>query len=84
MVAPTLALPISSKALTVSGRLLSALGTPLVDLVAHAFEDGNLASNVVSTGIDGSFVLTVPADSPDASALAVEIEAQASDAPQPN
>jgi hypothetical protein len=81
-VAPTLALPIPTKALTVSGRLLSALGDPLVGLVARAFQDGDLVSNVVSTTADG-FSLLVPADT-SAPALAVELEAATSDAPQPH
>ncbi|HVU53392.1 MAG TPA: carboxypeptidase-like regulatory domain-containing protein [Polyangia bacterium] len=82
MVAPMLALPIPTKALTVSGRLLSALGDPLVGLVARAFEDGDLVSNVASTTADG-FSLLVPADT-SAPSLAVELAAAASDAPQPH
>ena len=82
-VAPTLALPIASKSLTVSGRLLSALGTPLENLVARAFANGSLVSNVVATTKDG-FTLTVPADAAYAPSLAVEVEAKPTDAPQPH
>jgi hypothetical protein len=81
-VAPTLALPVPTKALTVSGRLLSALGDPLVGLVARAFQGADLLSNVVSTTTDG-FSLLVPADA-SAPMLAVELEAATSDSPQPH
>lgn len=81
-VAPALALPVPTKALTVSGRLLSALGDPLVGLVARAFQGADLVSNVVSTTPDG-FSLLVPADA-SAPSLAVELEAAMSDAPQPH
>jgi hypothetical protein len=83
MVAPMLALPVASKSLTVSGRLLSALGDPLVGLVARAFVHGNLASNVVNTTAAG-FSLIVPADPTNAPSLAVELEAATSDSPQPH
>ena len=49
-----LALPITSKSLTVQGRLLSAVGDPLANLVARAFQDGNLLSNVVQTDEHGA------------------------------
>jgi hypothetical protein len=86
-VAATLSLPISSKPVTVRGRLLSALGDPLKGLYARAFQAGNLVSNVVQTGDDGSFTLIVPvggADAVNAQALAVELEPATSDAPAPN
>jgi hypothetical protein len=81
-VSPTFTLAVTSKLLTVSGRLLSALGDPLQDLVARAFQDGNLVSNVVSTTKDG-FTLSVPADA-NATSLAVEVAPMATDAPAPH
>jgi hypothetical protein len=77
-----LALPISSQTLVVSGRLLSAVGDPLVDLVARAFQNGNLVSNVVATTKDG-FALMVPADA-QATSLAVEVEPKDSGTPAPH
>jgi hypothetical protein len=81
-VAPTLALAVGAKALTVSGRLLSALGDPLQDLVARAFQDGNLVSNVVATTPNG-FTLSIPADA-NATSLAVEVAPMAADPPAPH
>jgi hypothetical protein len=93
-VAPMLALPVGPKALTVRGRLLSALGDPIGGLVARAFQDGNLVSNVVTTvsndpsgSNNGTFALTVPAggaDAVNAKSLAVELEPATSDAPLPH
>jgi hypothetical protein len=80
--AAALTLPVSPKSLTVSGRLLSALGDPLVDLQARAFQDGDLVSDVVSTTMDG-FTLTVPSDTT-ATSLAVEVQPKSGDTPGPH
>jgi hypothetical protein len=77
-----LTLPVTSKVLTVSGRLLSALGDPLPDLVARAFQDGNLVSNVVPTTTNG-FTLGIPIDAK-ATSIAVEVAPMAADAPAPH
>jgi hypothetical protein len=84
---PLLALPITSKSLTVQGRLLSAVGDPLANLLARAFQDGNLVSNVVQTDEHGAFTLMVPTGGADAvspQALAVELEPATTDEPLPH
>jgi hypothetical protein len=87
----TLPLMVSSKTLTVRGRLLSALGDPLSGMVARAFRGSSLVSNVVKTDTtvdSGAFTLMVPPDDGAAAAtaqpLAVELEPATSDTPQPH
>jgi hypothetical protein len=92
-VAPTLEVPISSKTLTVKGRLLSAIGDPQGGLIARAFQGGVLVSNVVETTADtktlndGAFTLMVPssqAGPATAQAISVELEAAMTDALEPH
>jgi hypothetical protein len=71
----------------VQGRLLSAVGDPLANLVARVFQNGNLVSNVVQTDDRGAFTLMVPTGGADAvppQALAVELEPATPDAPEPD
>ncbi|HEY2730069.1 MAG TPA: carboxypeptidase-like regulatory domain-containing protein [Polyangia bacterium] len=90
-VAAALPLSVSSKTFTVQGRLLSALGDPVGGLVARAFQNSALVSNVVKTtagmmnGSDGTFALTVPTDRvADAQTIAIELEPVTPDSPLPH
>jgi hypothetical protein len=61
-VATAVTLNLAAKALTIRGRLLSAVGDPRPGYTARAFTDGVLLSNAAVTGADGVFSLMVPAD----------------------
>lgn len=62
VVAPTLQVALPAKALTIRGRVLSAVGDPRPGFTARAFSDGSLLSNSAVTGADGVFSLMVPAE----------------------
>jgi hypothetical protein len=61
VVAAALQVALPAKALTLRGRVLSAVGDPRPGFTARAFSDGALLSNSAVTGADGVFSLMVPA-----------------------
>jgi hypothetical protein len=61
VVAATMQVALPAKALTIRGRVLSAVGDPRPGFTARAFSGGALLSNAAVTGADGVFSLMVPA-----------------------
>jgi hypothetical protein len=90
----SLSVAVPAKTLTLKGRVLSALGDPVGGLVARAFSNGALVSNVATTAAAngtndadrGTFSLMVrtSADGTPPSPLTVEVEPATSDTPQPH
>lgn len=85
LLAPTLSIVLPSDALTVHGRLLSAIGDPEAGFVARAFQGNELISTVFETQSDGAFTLSIPPGNitADGRPIFVELAPKDDKAPKP-
>ncbi len=73
VIAEKIALPAADAALSLHGRLLSAVGDPRSGFTARAFRGADLVSNVDVTN-NGVFTLLVPTQAGDDSPITVDLE----------